>query len=236
MPVFRLPRQPVFPDPALAEPGGLLAVGGDLSTRRLLAAYSNGIFPWFSDGDPLLWWSPDPRMVLDPAQFHLPRSLAKTIRKGRFTLTADTAFERVIAACSEAPRPGQDGTWITDEMAAAYVALHKAGHAHSFEAWEQGVLVGGLYGVSIGGYFAGESMFAKRSDASKVAFAESVRWMGHCGCPLIDCQLHTEHLERFGAKEMSRRRFRAALATAMGTEALPRGQWTEPFAAFLAAR
>ena len=170
MPIFRLPREVVFPDPSLAEPDGLLAVGGDLSPERLLRAYAEGIFPWFNEGSPILWWSPDPRLVLFPDELHVSSSLARTLRRGRYRVTADQAFGRVIRACSWTERPGQDGTWITDEMIAAYEELHRLGFAHSFEAWSGETLAGGLYGVSLGGAFFGESMFSERADASKAAF------------------------------------------------------------------
>src|SRR6266568_4130906 len=150
VPIFRLPRELVFPEPDLAEPEGLLAVGGDLSPERLLQAYAAGIFPWFSEGSPILWWSPDPRLVLEPGWLHVPRSLARTLKRGRYELRADTAFSQVIRHCAGAARPGQDGTWITDEMVAAYEGLHRLGFAHSFEAWEGEVLAGGLYGLSLG--------------------------------------------------------------------------------------
>jgi leucyl/phenylalanyl-tRNA--protein transferase len=225
VPIYRLPREPVFPDPARAEPDGLLAVGGDLSPERLLTAYAQGIFPWYSDPNPILWWSPDPRLVLEPAALHVPRSLRKAIRAGRFRVTADQAFARVIARCAGRERPGQDGTWITDEMREAYVELHGLGFAHSFEAWEEGELAGGLYGVSLGAAFFGESMFADRPDASKVAFVRSVEWLAARGVSLIDCQVRTEHLVRFGARELSRatflRRLRAALRAPTH-----RGRWT----------
>lgn len=211
MPVFRLSRRLLFPDPALASPSGLLAVGGDLSTDRLLLAYRHGIFPWFSHGDPILWWSPDPRMVLPVEALTVPRSLAKRIRRGDYRLTMDQAFEAVIARCARAPRPGQYGTWITDEMQRAYVALHERGHAHSVEAWRGDELVGGLYGIAVGRVFCGESMFAAAPDASKVAFVELVRQLGRWGYPLVDCQVHTDHLARFGADEVPRGEFIGAL-------------------------
>jgi leucyl/phenylalanyl-tRNA--protein transferase len=171
MPIFRLPVEPLFPDPSWANPDGLLAVGGDLSTPRLLVAYRNGIYPWFSEGQPILWWSPNPRMVLALADLHVPRSLRRTLRKRAFNVTVDVAFRDVVAACQGVERPGQHGTWITADMVEAYVRLHEAGAAHSVEAWDMnGNLVGGLYGVSIGRMFAGESMFTHTPDASKVAF------------------------------------------------------------------
>jgi leucyl/phenylalanyl-tRNA--protein transferase len=175
VPIYRLGREVAFPDPALAEPDGLLAVGGDLSPERLLVAYAQGIFPWFDDRSPILWWSPDPRLVLEPGRLHVSRSLERTVRRGTYRVAADTAFERVIRRCAERARPGQSGTWITAGMIDAYVRLHHLGFAHSFEAWQGDVLAGGLYGVSLGAAFFGESMFADGRDASKVAFAVGVR-------------------------------------------------------------
>ncbi len=224
MPVFRLPREPVFPDPARAEPDGLLAVGGDLSPERLLTSYAAGIFPWYGAGSPILWWSPDPRLVLEPARLHVPRSLHRTIRRGRYRVSSDEAFERVIERCAARPRPGQDGTWITDDMVQAYVDLHRLGFAHSFEAWEAGDLAGGLYGVSLGAAFFGESMFADRPDASKVAFVKSVAWLAAHQVNLVDCQVRTEHLVRFGAHEIPRRTFLHRLHEALRHPTL-RGRW-----------
>ncbi len=224
MPLFRLPRQPVFPDPQLAEPDGLLAAGGDLSAERLLAANAAGIFPWYSEGLPILWWSPDPRLVLFPAELHVSRSLRRTLRAGRFQVRADTAFEQVIRRCAEQRRPGQDGTWITPEMIQAYSRLHRRGVAHSFEAWDGEGLAGGLYGVSLGAAFFGESMFADRPDASKVAFVSSVEWLAARGFDLVDCQVRTAHLERFGAREIPRREFLDRLGRALARPTL-RGRW-----------
>ncbi len=224
MPIYRLPREPFFPEPREAEPDGLLAIGGDLSPERLLQAYRAGIFPWFSEGSPILWWSPDPRLVLEPPWLHLPRSLARTVRRGRYRVTADRAFSQVIRSCAEKPRPGQDGTWITEEMASAYERLHRLGFAHSFEAWEGSLLAGGLYGVSLGGAFFGESMFAQHPDASKVAFVRAVEWLGGRGVDLIDCQVKTEHLARFGAREIARDDFLLRLGRALGRPTL-RGPW-----------
>jgi leucyl/phenylalanyl-tRNA--protein transferase len=223
--VFRLPREPVFPDPELAEPDGLLAVGGDLSPERLLRAYREGIFPWYSDDTPILWWSPDPRMVLLPEELHVPRSLERTIRQGTYRIRADTAFVDVIRRCGETDRPGQDGTWITSEMVEAYERLHALGHAHSFEAWDDEGLAGGLYGVSLGAAFFGESMFADRPDASKAAFATAVQWMRGRGLELVDCQVDTDHLRRFGAREVPRSEFLARLRNALATPAA-RGRWS----------
>ena len=225
MPIFRLPRDPIFPEPRHAEPDGLLAVGGDLSPRRLLTAYAEGIFPWYSDDTPILWWSPDPRLVLEPGALHVPRSLERTIRRGRYEVRTDAAFSRVIRRCAEKPRPGQSGTWITEEMVTAYEELHRLGYAHSFESWEGGELAGGLYGVSLGAAFFGESMYADRPDASKVAFVEAVRWLEAKGIRLVDCQVATEHLARFGAREIPRDDFLARLDLALQAPTL-RGRWS----------
>lgn len=224
MPIYRLPREPVFPDPSEAEPDGLLAVGGDLSPERLLQAYAEGIFPWYSQGSPILWWSPDPRLVLRPTWLHVSHSLARALRRERFEIRADTAFRQVIRRCASKPRAGQHGTWITAEMRVAYERLHDLGFAHSFEAWEGGRLAGGLYGVSLGGAFFGESMFADAPDASKVAFVRAVEWLSARAVHLVDCQVHTEHLARLGAREMPRREFLDALARALEVRTLP-GPW-----------
>lgn len=224
MPVFRLPRHVAFPDPALAEPDGLLAVGGDLSSDRLVAAYAAGIFPWYDESSPILWWSPDPRLVLEPAALHVPRSLARTLRRGRYRLSADEAFGQVIRRCATRERPGQRGTWITKQMVAAYEKLHALGIAHSFEAWEGEALAGGLYGVSLGAAFFGESMFADAPDASKAAFVRAVEWLGARGFTLVDCQVRTEHLARFGAVDLPREVFLERLEEALGQPTL-RGPW-----------
>lgn len=201
-----------FPDvnQALAEPDGLLAIGGDLSPGRILAAYRQGIFPWYSEGQPILWWSPDPRTVLFPDQLTLSRSLRKTLRRKCFDITWDTAFTEVIDACA-APRPDAEGTWITAEMADAYTRLHELGYAHSVEARVDGALVGGLYGIALGRVFFGESMFSRRSDASKVAFAHLVHRLRLLGFALIDCQVYSPHLARLGARAIPRDRFIALL-------------------------
>jgi leucyl/phenylalanyl-tRNA--protein transferase len=204
MPVYRIPSAHVFPDPTLADSDGLLGVGGDLDPHRILVAYRMGIFPWFSEDQPILWWSPDPRVVLPPEQIHVPRSLAKRIRRGDYQITLDQAFDAVIHACGEVRRPGQSSTWITPEMEEAYNELFRMGHAHSCEAWLDGELVGGLYGVAVGGVFCGESMFARAPDASKVAFVQLARQLAAWSFGLIDCQVHTSHLERFGAQECAR--------------------------------
>jgi len=204
-----------FPPPEAADRSGLLAVGGTLTPRRLLAAYRRGIFPWYAPGQPVLWHSPNPRFVLPPGKLHVPRSLRKTLRRESFVLRANGAFGRVLQACADTPRPGQDGTWITPEMRSAYEALHQLGIAHSFEAWEGPELVGGLYGVALGSVFFGESMFSHRPDASKAAFATLANALFAGGCRLIDCQVETEHLSRFGAESWPRRRFLRELARAV---------------------
>lgn len=207
VPVYRIPEEHVFPHPSLAEPDGLLGVGGDLHPGRLLLAYANGIFPWYSAGQPVLWFSPDPRFVLFPRQLKVSRSLRKIVRRGDFEITLDTAFEDVVRACKERQRPGQRGTWITDDMEEAYNQLHLLGFAHSTEAWQDGQLVGGLYGVGLGRLYSGESMFALVPDASKVAFVWLARQLDAWGYGLIDCQVHTQHLERFGADHIPRSRY-----------------------------
>ncbi len=204
LPVYRIPDRHLFPDPEDADDSGLLGVGGDLEPARLLLAYSMGIFPWYSEDQPILWWSPDPRYVLHTPRLHVGRSLRKRIRRSDYRITMDTAFDQVIHHCSAVPRPGQEGTWITSEMAGAYVRLHELGFAHSVEAWRGDELVGGLYGVAVGRLYCGESMFARAPDASKEAFVHLVRQLERWGFPLVDAQLHTAHLERFGAEEMPR--------------------------------
>ncbi len=199
------------PDTAETEPDGLLAVGGDLSPTRLVQAYRQGIFPWYSAGQPILWWSPNPRMVLFPERLHVSRSLRKTLRRGRFDVTFDRDFDAVIHACA-APRKDEEGTWITPEMIDAYRRLHALGLAHSVEAWHEGELAGGLYGVTLGRVFFGESMFSRMNDASKVAFVHLVRTLERHGWPLVDCQVHTAHLESLGAERLPRRRFLDLLA------------------------
>ncbi len=224
MTVYRLPEEPIFPDPSEADPSGLLAVGGDLSPQRLLNAYALGIFPWYEE-PPILWFSPDPRMVLRPAELHVSKRLERTLRSGRFRMTLDTAFGEVIRACARTPRQGQDGTWITAEMIAAYEELHALGFAHSCEAWDDDALAGGIYGVSLGDCFFGESMFHHRRDASKAAFVTLVRELDDAGVTLVDCQLHTAHLARFGAVEWRRSVFLDALAREVRAPTR-RGRWT----------
>lgn len=211
MPVYRLTSEPIFPPPELAEAGGLIAVGGDLRPERLIAGYRTGIFPWYSEGQPIWWHTPDPRFVLEPGELHVPRSLAKIMRRGDYEIRFDTSFAEVMRACARQRRPNQRGTWITRDMMRGYTQLFELGLAHSAEAWQGGVMVGGLYGVSIGDMYFGESMFANAPDASKAAFVTLVRWMASRGVALIDSQVHTEHLARFGAVEWPRARYLARL-------------------------
>ncbi len=201
------PKDPFPPlEQALDEPNGLLAAGGGLSTARLLEAYRQGIFPWYGEGEPILWWSPDPRMVLVPGELKVPRSVGKMLRKSHFEVRADTAFRDVMVACA-APRRGQRGTWITGEMVEAYTRLHQLGHAHSVETWIGGDLAGGLYGVALGRAFFGESMFSRATDASKIALVHLVRQLQRWEFGIIDCQMATPLLASFGAREIPRREF-----------------------------
>jgi leucyl/phenylalanyl-tRNA--protein transferase len=224
MPVYQLPEDLVFPSPHLASREGLLAVGGDLSPDRLLLAYSNGIFPWYSEGEPILWWSPDPRLVLYPAELKISRSLKKVLKRGVFELTMDRAFGDVITECARVRQEKHEGTWIVDDMVQAYCRLHDAGFAHSVEVWKDNRLAGGLYGVSLGNCFFGESMFTRVTNASKVALVGLVRHLIPLGFAFIDCQIATEHLARFGAREISRARYLAELTEALKTATL-RGKW-----------
>ena len=222
----RLPSATFFPpvETALRDPNGLLAMGGDLSIERLLDAYRHGIFPWFNPGEPILWWSPDPRMVLVPDEVRVTRSLAKRMRNGGFELRVDTAFVDVMRACA-APRKSESGTWISPAMLAAYTRLFDAGYAHSVETWHDGVLVGGLYGVAIGRMFYGESMFSREPNASKVALVRLARQLEQWEFGLIDCQMETAHLASLGAKTLPRAAFTARLAELVN---LPHrtGLWT----------
>lgn len=210
------PADTPFPDPSHAEadPNGLLAVGGDLSPRRLLQAYRAGVFPWYSDDQPILWWSPDPRMVLFPGELHVSRSLRKTLRRGCFEVSVDHAFGQVIRACA-GPRRDGDGTWLLPEMIDAYQTLHELALAHSVEVWQDGELVGGTYGVALGRAFFGESMFSHRTDASKVALVQLVELLRTAAFVFIDCQVYTGHLERLGAREIPRQDFLALLHQAL---------------------
>jgi leucyl/phenylalanyl-tRNA--protein transferase len=223
MPVFRLDDRLQFPPVHLAE-DGLLALGGDLRPERLLLGYSQGIFPWYAENLPILWHSPDPRMVMTTRDLVVQRSLRKVIRKQPYELRMDTAFARVLEGCASVPRPGQAGTWLIPEMVDAYTRLHDLGFAHSIEAWQGDALVGGLYGVSLGAAFFGESMFARAPDASKIAFVAAVRQLDAWSIGLIDCQVHTEHLERFGAYEVPRARYLEMLRVALD-HPTRRGRW-----------
>ncbi len=214
-----------FPPVDAASPEGLLAVGGDLRPERLLEAYRHGIFPWYEEDQPILWWSPDPRAVLFPDKLHVPRSLDKTIRRGHFTVTLDTCFQEVMIQCA-GPRPQypEGGTWITPEMIEAYTRLHELGHAHSIETWQEGNLVGGLYGVAISGAFFGESMFSRATDASKVALVSLIRQLQTWGFQIFDCQQASPHVMRLGAEEIPRRAFIEHLTAAMTIQDR-RGRW-----------
>ena len=215
MPVFYLSDQISFPPVRFAEKSGLLAVGGDLSAKRLLKAYRNGIFPWYSEGDPILWWSPDPRLILLPEELKIPRSLRKVIKKEKYKITFDLAFSEVIRNCATIRTEKDEPTWLVEQMIEAYSTLHQSGYAHSIEAWNGEELVGGLYGVGLGKCFFGESMFTRQPDASKAAFVFLVEHLKKEGFHFIDCQVTTHHLLRFGAKEISRADFLIRLNTAL---------------------
>ena len=222
-----LPEECAFPplEAALADPNGLLAAGGDLSPQRIIAAYRRGIFPWYSAGEPILWWSPDPRMVLFPDALKITRSLAKTLRNADYEIRLDTAFPAVMTACARVSRAGQPGTWITREMQQAYTELHRIGYGHSVETWIDGELTGGLYGIAIGQAFYGESMFSLRRDASKIALAHLCAHLKHRGFGIIDCQMETRHLASLGAQPIPRREFAARLDALCATGD-PAGAWT----------
>jgi leucyl/phenylalanyl-tRNA--protein transferase len=215
VPIYRLAAPYRFPDPAEAEGDGLLAVGGDLHPARLLEAYARGIFPWFNPGDPILWWSPPERTLWLPGDFQLSTNLRKSLRRAAFEIRVDSAFEAVMRACASAPRHGQPGTWISEEMIAAYADLHRRGFAHSFEAWKDGELAGGLYGLSLGAAFFGESMCSLRPDASKAAFAALCGRVFGWGFRFIDGQLANPHLSRLGARSVPRTDYLARLAEAL---------------------
>ncbi|GAB6146448.1 leucyl/phenylalanyl-tRNA--protein transferase [Desulfocicer niacini] len=225
MPVFRLSEALVFPPPHLAREDGLLCVGGDLSPQRLILAYQNGIFPWFSHGEPLLWWSPDPRMVLFPRNINISRSLKKCIRKGQFTITMDTCFREVITACADSRTRKGEETWLVDGMIPAYIHLHEMGLAHSVETWQNKVLVGGLYGISLGRTFFGESMFSFVSNSSKVALAALCHHLTALKFDLIDCQVATTHLASMGAVDIPRSLFIQKLTRSLNKKPI-KGQWT----------
>lgn len=225
MPIYLLNEEPVFPHPSLADDEGLLAVGGDLSPERLLQAYANGIYPWYADDDPIMWWSPNPRCILYPDKLIVSDSLRKKVKKGIFEVRFDADFAAVISACASVDRPGQDGTWITGEMQEAYIRLHELGLAHSVESYLDGQLVGGLYGISLGNAFFGESMFHTVSDASKVAFVSLVEQVKAWNFSLIDNQQVTSHLLSLGAETITRARFLKLLGQAI-RKPTRRGRWT----------
>ncbi len=224
MPVFQLTEKIGFPPPHLAEREGILAVGGDLSVKRLLLAYKMGIFPWYAEEDPIIWWSPDPRLVLYPPQLRYSRSLKRLLKKKVFTVTMDQAFAQVIFECAAVRSEQGEGTWLVDEMIEAYLRLHQAGFAHSVETWQEGRLVGGLYGVSLGGAFFGESMFMRVSNASKVAFVRLVQQLEVWQFQMVDCQVKTQHLLGFGAQEVPRKRFLEQLMKALKRRTR-KGKW-----------
>ena len=224
MPVYQLTDKLVFPPAELAEKDGLLAIGGDLSPARLLLAYSNGIFPWFSEGDPILWWSPSPRLVIFPDEFKIPKRLSRQMRRGKFSVTMDTAFQQGIAACATIDARKEKGTWITKDMILAYSHLHDMGYAHSVECWQDDELAGGLYGVSLGGFFFGESMFSRQPNSSKIALVSLVKKMLEWDFDLIDCQMKTTHLEQFGAREIPGPEFQKLLAKSM-SRPTQTGKW-----------
>jgi leucyl/phenylalanyl-tRNA--protein transferase len=217
MPLFLLSDEELsFPPASLAPPEGLLALGGDLSPERLLLAYRHGIFPWYNEDEPILWWSPDPRFVLFPSELKVSKSMRPYFNQGKFTVTYDRCFEEVMHSCGEINRKGQDGTWISPDMIEAYTRLHSQGFAHSVEVWQQGTLVGGLYGIALGKVFFGESMFAHVSNASKFGFISLVRQLESNGFQLIDCQQQTQHLGSLGARPIQRREFLHLLTRLIG--------------------
>ena len=215
MPVYQLTDKLIFPPAALAEKDGLLAIGGDLSPERLLLAYSTGIFPWFSEGDPILWWSPSPRLIIFPDEFKIPKRLSRLIRQKKFSVTLDKAFRQVISACATLDKRKEKGTWITRNMIEAYCQLHDMGYAHSVECWQEDTLAGGLYGISLGRVFFGESMFSRQPDSSKIALVSIVKKITEWDFDLIDCQMKTAHLMQFGAREIPGPEFQKLLAKSM---------------------
>jgi leucyl/phenylalanyl-tRNA--protein transferase len=225
MPVYELdPYYMAFPPADHANPDGLLAIGGKLTEDWLLMAYQNGIFPWFSEGDPIMWWSPNPRFILRPENIKVSKSMRPFLNSEQYSFKLDSDFEQVIEECSSIPRQGQNGTWITTHMKDAYIALHRIGMAHSAEVWEDDQLIGGLYGVSIGRMFFGESMFSKKPNASKLALIKLCKWLSKHGFKIIDCQVYSEHLERMGAEYISREFFMELLREGVGQPSL-RGAW-----------
>lgn len=226
MPVYALSEELMFPHPGLASRNGLLAVGGDLSVERLLLAYSLGIFPWYNEGDPILWWSPSPRLIIVPKSIHVPRSLIKSMKRQCFSVTFDRAFEDVINGCASSGDRAGEGTWLVPEMIEAYMRLHRLGYAHSVETWQDGLLAGGLYGVSLGRCFFGESMFFSLPDASKTALVTLAAFLASRQFSFIDCQQDTPHMRKMGGRTVSRRHFMQMLREAMDTETLM-GNWGE---------
>ncbi len=227
MPLYELdPYHMEFPHPELASDDGLLAIGGELRADWLLTAYESGIFPWFNEGDPYLWWSPDPRFVLFPHLVKIQKSMRTYLNNSSYEFRLDTAFDQVIEACSSVPRRGQDGTWLTNEMKVAYQSLHRIGMAHSAEIWKEGHLIGGLYGVSIGKIFFGESMFSHESNASKLALIRLCQWLDERSFLILDCQVHTDHLEHMGAEHIPRADFLEILENALDGDTL-KGKWTD---------
>jgi len=224
MPVFQLGEQLVFPPAAMAEEDGLLAIGGDLSPERLLLAYRNGIFPWYAEGAPILWWSPSPRLVIFPAEFNCPRRLSRLVRQHKFTMSIDRDFRQVISACASAGERKEKGTWITADMIEAYCLLHDMGYAHSVECWQAEQLVGGLYGIALGSVFFGESMFSRQPNTSKIALVTLAQKLRDWDYTLIDCQMKTGHLMQFGAREIPGREFRSLLAEYC-QQSLSPGKW-----------
>lgn len=224
MPLFRLSERIEFPPAWLARSDGLLCIGGDLTPERLILAYKNGIFPWFSHNEPILWWSPDPRLVLAPSCIRISRSLNKKIKKTPFTIRLNTAFEETIIACAQPRQRKSEGTWLVDGMIEAYIILHKMGYAHSVEAWQEDSLVGGLYGISLGKSFFGESMFSRKADASKIALVALAGHLALYGFDMIDCQVTTDHLIKMGAGEMSRDNFLDILNRSVAAK-VPREMW-----------
>ena len=225
MPVFQLTEKIIFPPPELAEENGLLAIGGDLSAKRLLLAYSKGIFPWYSAGEPILWWSPSPRLVIIPEEFKVPSRLSRFIKQQKYKVTMDHAFHQVITGCASGADRQEKGTWIDDQMIEAYTLLHEMGYAHSVECWMDDELVGGLYGIALGKIFFGESMFSRQSNASKVAFVSLAEKLLERDFDLIDCQLKTEHLMQFGAREIPGAEFQDLLVKSVYFT--NRGKWLE---------
>jgi len=226
MPVFRLTDELLFPPPELADPDGLLAVGGDLGVERLLAAYRLGIFPWYSEQEPILWWAPSPRLILEPKDFRLSRRMQRTLRQKKFRLSMDTAFQQVIESCGTSRTETGEGTWINHDMREAYCRLHDAGFAHSVECWQGNELVGGLYGVSLGSIFFGESMFSRERDSSKAALAGLVERLQDWQFDLIDCQITTAHLQRMGAREIPGAEFYNWLEKCL-QNITRQGKWTQ---------